>query len=230
MLDGAEGRAMTRPLPGDAARRDRRLRRRGPATLAHDPLGARDRVVRDQRVAGDRGRPGRSSASTTSSARAPAATRSSTSCSPAARRSRSTASRSPRRPARSSSSRIRRRGAAPSPTRRRPTILVIGGRPGRRLLGLAVGALGRGAALLDDGRLGPRDRGARGAARRGSRQRERPLQPRLRREPLRPSRRRARPPGAGGRARAALRRARARRHRPRRDSRRRPLPARLPTG
>ena len=105
------------------------------------------------------------------------------------------------------------------------TILVIGGRPGRAVLGLAVGALGRGAALLDDRRVGSRDRGPRGAARRGSRQRERALQPRLRREPRRLPRRGARPPRPRDRARAELRGARARRRRPRRDPRRRPLPA-----
>ena len=41
-----------------APRRGRRIRRGRPPALAHDPDDARDRVVRDQRVAGDRGRPG----------------------------------------------------------------------------------------------------------------------------------------------------------------------------
>ena len=57
VLDALRSRR-ERSLHGRASRRDRRLRRRGQATLAHDPLGARDRVVRRQRVAGDRGRAG----------------------------------------------------------------------------------------------------------------------------------------------------------------------------
>ena len=49
---------MTQRLPVAAAGRDRGLRRGRPPALAHDPLGARDRVVRNQCLARDRRGPG----------------------------------------------------------------------------------------------------------------------------------------------------------------------------
>ena len=55
--------------------------------------------------------------------------------------------------------------------------------PRRPVLDLPVGALGRGAALLDDREWDRAIHVLRGAARRGSGQRERALQPRVRRKP-----------------------------------------------
>ena len=102
-------------------------------------------------------------------------------------------------------------------------ILVIGGRPGAAF---SVSSWERSAEALRYWTTGDWD-GAieilNGQLAEDPDQRERPLQPRLRREPLRSGRRCDRPPDAGGRARAALRRAGADRQRLRRDSRRRPL-------
>ncbi len=177
MLDGTAGTPGSTPWRQDdralsASRLDEidGYRRRGPAALAHDPRRPRHRVVRDQRMAGDRTRARRSSASTTSSAQGRAATRSSTSCSAAARRF--TVDGEPvDAPAgiarlRPRSQRQAQRGRGRGGT----TILVIGGRAGRPVRGLAVGALGRGAALLDDRRLGAsRSRSLTRAARRAAR-------------------------------------------------------------
>ena len=192
-------RRRERALSRHPARRRRGLRRGGPPPLAHDPVDARDRVVRDQRLARDRGGPG-------DHRRARRAR-------PRRRRPRGAVPR----PLRARHVHARRRdGAGPrrlARLRQGPRHEAQCGRRragdrdprGRRaarghVRGVAVGALGGGAALLDDRRMGPGDRHPAGAARPRSRTTRTSLQPRLRREPRRLRRLRARSPAARDRA------------------------------
>ena len=186
--------AMSERFRVHAAGRRRRLRRRGPPALAHDPLDARDRVVRDQRLARDRGGPG----DHRRARRARPRRRRPRGAVPRPLRARDVHDR--RRDgagaarARSSSSRIPPRSAAPSPTRRRPRSSWSAGGPGRRSRSRRGSARPRRSAT---GR--PRTGTARSTScaaqlAEDPRQRERPLQPRLRREPRRPRRRGPRPP------------------------------------
>ena len=187
-----------------------------------------NRVLRDQRLARNRARPGDHRRARRARSRAPAATRSCTS----SLSGRATFTVDGERVAAPSGSlvyvkdpRARRSAVADEVD---TTILVIGGRPGETLLRLALGALGRSASLLDDRRMGSRDRRPDGAARGGpgnanvlynlacAESRDGRIDAALR------------APRHGGGARAAVRGHGAGRSRSRRRSRRRPLPAGQP--
>ena len=80
--------------------------------------------------------------------------------------------------------------AARSPTRSDTTILVIGGRPGEIFSVSPWERSAEALGFLDDRRMGSRNRRPDRAAGGGTGERERALQPRLRREPRRSHRRR----------------------------------------
>ena len=137
-------------VPGDAARRGGRLRRRRTASLAHDPRRARDRVVRRQCVARDGGR----ASDRRRARRARTGRRRPRGAVLRALRARDVHGGRRAGPRTGGVARLRQ-GSSGATQRRRRRGRDDGARgrwtSRRRLLHLPLGALCRGAALLDDG-------------------------------------------------------------------------------